>query len=90
MNLDHDDVDYGARLVGVLLAVLVAAVLLSGCARSSHPSVEQVTPVCDALVGPIHYNSTNLNSRRHAGPDLAPDLAQRNRVGMNLRCPKYR
>ena len=47
-------------------------------------------PVCDALIGPIHYSSSNPKSRRYAAQDLAPDLASRNRVGSDLDCPAYK
>lgn len=69
---------------------LCLVVLLAGCAHvpDGRPTTRQ--PVCDALIGPIKYNSTNPKSRRHAGPDLAPDLKRRNQVGVNLRCPQYR
>ena len=60
----------------------------TGCATMPLP--DSKTPVCEALVGPIKYNSTDPRSQRHAGPALAPDLAQRNRVGINLKCPQYR
>lgn len=73
-----------ARAISVVLALA-----LGGCITTSQ-STRTTTPVCDALVGPIKYNSTVKTSRRFAGPDLAPDLVVRNRVGMNLRCPKYK
>lgn len=62
--------------------------LLAGCASSG--SLQGLTPVCDALVGPITYNPSNKNSEYHAGPKLAPELALRNRVGENLNCPAYK
>lgn len=62
---------------------------LAGCASAPGGSVQSLKPVCAALVGPIQYNSANAKSQRYAGPALAPDLAQRNRVGANLRCPQY-
>lgn len=71
--------------------VMFAYLLLVGCVTtSSPPPSTRVTPVCTALLGPIQYNSQNPKSRRHAGPDLAPDLKRRNQVGQNLRCPAYR
>lgn len=67
------------------------ALMLSGCAGTVELRPTQSSaPVCDALIGPIKYNSRNPKSRRHAGPDLAPDLKQRNQVGQNLGCPQYR
>lgn len=70
-------------------SLVMLALALAGCATTRQPTRSTV-PVCDALVGPIRYNSKQLNSRRHAGPALAQDLAVRNRVGRNLRCPQYR
>lgn len=64
------------------------ALLLAGCQTDGQ--VSAIKPICDAMIGPILYNSTNPKSRRHAGPDLAPDLKQRNQVGQNLNCPQYR
>lgn len=74
-----------------LASVIVLAIALGGCATVSGKTPPTGTaPVCDALVGPIKYNSKGKASRRYAGPDLAPDLAVRNRVGIKLRCPAYR
>lgn len=70
---------------------LMLVLVLGGCATTGTLVPSQTkAPVCEALVGPIKYNSTTKTSRRFAGPDLAPDLAVRNRVGKNLRCPAYR
>jgi hypothetical protein len=68
--------------------MFVLALALGGCA-SSNLSVTTLEPVCDALIGPIHYSSKNKSSPRYAAPQLAPDLAERNRVGLNLNCPSY-
>lgn len=68
---------------------LFLALSLAGCATGPRPSVT-TAPACEALIGPIRYNSFDAKSRRYAGPDLAPDIAKRNRVGRNLRCPQYR
>lgn len=68
--------------------IVLFAALVGGCAHLGTPPT--TTPVCEALIGPIKYNSTNPASPRHAGKALAPDLAQRNRVGKNLRCPQYK
>lgn len=46
--------------------------------------------VCDALIGPIRYTSANAQSPRFAGEALAPDLAVRNRVGVNLGCRAFK
>lgn len=69
-----------------LLLLVIFLCLLSAC------TTEGATPVavCKALLTPIEYNSTNPKSERFAGRKLAPDLAQHNRVGMNLACPEYR
>ena len=68
------------------ISLMVLALALAGCETTgSTPKA-----VCSALVGPILYNSQNAKSQRYAGPALAPDLAVRNRVGVNLRCPAYR
>lgn len=75
----------------LLVFAFVIVVLLSGCVTTSTPPPSnRVVPVCTALIGPIQYNSQNPKSRRHAGPDLAPDLKRRNQVGQRLRCPAYR
>lgn len=71
-----------------VISLVTLAFLLSGCVTTG--TLNTTTPVCRALVGPIKYNSTVTTSRRFAGPDLAPDLNQRNQVGRNLRCPQYR
>jgi uncharacterized protein YceK len=70
----------------VIFAAL--GVALGGCATTG--STTSIAPVCAALVGPITYNSHDKNSDWHAGKKLAPELAVRNRVGVNLHCPKYR
>jgi len=54
------------------------------------PSLDQIKPICAALIGPIKYNSTNKVSVRYAGHTLALDLKQRNQVGQYLHCPAYR
>lgn len=83
------DIEYAARAVGLVIAFLIV-LALGGCVTTGGGRPDTSLPVCDALIGPITYNSTVLKSRRHAGPDLAADLAVRNRVGKNLRCPAYR
>ena len=69
-------------------ALILAAALLGGC-TTTQGKVEGLAPVCEALIGPIKYNSTKTSSARHAGPELAKDLKQRNQVGERLRCPAY-
>ncbi len=73
-----------------IFILVLAVVALSGCATVPIGKTVTTTPVCAALIGPIKYNSQNLKSRRHAGPDLAPDLKRRNQVGQGLNCPEYR
>lgn len=70
---------------------LILTLALGGCA-SMGPREKPTSyqPVCEALVGPLRYTSKTKESRRYAGPDLAADLAVRNRVGKRLRCPAYR
>lgn len=70
--------------------VLIISLALTGCATTGGLSPTQTTPVCNALIGPLKYNTYNKDSRRHAGPDLAVDLHQRNSVGQQLGCPQYR
>ena len=63
--------------------------VLTDCAGGPKPA-KTLAPTCAALIGPIHYNSRVPKSRRYAGPDLAPDLKERNQVGQYLGCPQYR
>jgi hypothetical protein len=67
---------------------IMSLLLLAACAPPG--AVESLKPVCDALIGPITYNSHNKNSLWHAGPKLAPQIALRNSVGRNLSCPAYK
>ena len=71
------------------ISALLVALALGGCATTDG-TVQGLAPVCDALVGPIRYNSTKVSSPRHAGPELAKDLKQRNQVGERLGCPEYK
>lgn len=66
---------------------LMLCLVLAGCVGDG---VSTPKAVCDALLTPIEYNSHNSKSARFAGKTLAPDLAQHNRVGVNLACPAYR
>lgn len=50
----------------------------------------QRAAICDALVGPIKYSSTNRASLRYAARLLVPDLKQRNQIGQRIGCPQYR
>lgn len=69
-------------------AMMFPAILLCGCAPMG--SVESFKPVCDALIGPISYSSTNKASQSYAAPKLAPQLKRRNQVGQKLNCPLYK
>ena len=56
---------------------------------------EDLTPVqrntiCNALVGPIRYNTYDPTSGRYSGHVLALDLKVRNQIGQALRCPQYK
>jgi hypothetical protein len=68
--------------------VLVIALACAGCAHNL--AATSLSPVCDALEEPITYNSQNAKSNIYAAPGLAPVLAERNRVGVNLNCPAYK
>lgn len=72
----------------VILAILLAAAP-AGC-NVNQLSPNAKAPICDALVGPIRYNSRNKNSLRYAARLLVPDLKQRNQIGQRLGCPQYR
>lgn len=82
-------IDWSAPLL--IAVATIVAVLLCGCSTTGD-KLQPTKPgsVCKALIGPIKYNSQNKDSRRHAGPDLAPDLKARNQVGQTLNCPAYR
>lgn len=73
------------------IALLVGLTsLLPGCVTDGIGTVSKLSPICGAVIGPIKYTTHNVKDRRFAGVDLAPDLAERNRVGVNLGCPAYR
>ena len=72
-----------------LTIAIALAFALGGCV-TTHGKVEGLEPVCEALIGPIKYNSTKTSSPRHAGSELAKDLKQRNQVGERLGCPAYK
>jgi hypothetical protein len=70
-----------------IIALILAAP--AGCnVNQLSPSAKE--PICDALVGPIRYNSQDKNSLRYAARLLVPDLKQRNQIGRRLGCPQYR
>lgn len=68
------------------ISIILALLMLTGCVTTGSPSLKAV---CDAMIGPIRYNTTVAKSPRHAGPVLALDLKERNQVGRELRCPNY-
>jgi hypothetical protein len=73
------------------LALMIGGTLLvTSCAGGPKPSLDQIQPICTALMGPIKYNTYVKTSQRYAGPQLAPDLHARNQVGQWLGCPAYR
>jgi len=72
-----------------LMILLVASVLLAGCDESAL-GPGQRTAICNALIGPIRYNTFNKASQRYAAILLAMDLKQRNQVGQRLGCSQYR
>lgn len=69
---------------------LFLLVFVTGCTALPRQKPVSTVPVCEALIGPITYNSTNATSPRHAGKTLAKDLKARNNVGRNLGCKGYR
>lgn len=77
------------RILSSIMAVAVAFVL-TGCMGRADAPPSSLKPVCAALGKPIKYNSTNPLSDRYAARLLAPDIAEKNRIGRNLRCPNYR
>lgn len=73
--------------------VILAAVglLLGGCNLAKYNLTRASVPaICQALIGPIKYNTYNRLSKRFAGYLLAMDLQQRNEVGHELHCPQYK
>ena len=74
--------------------LLLAALALTGAAgpagcQTTGLGPAEVKPICDALIGPIRYNTYKTTSTRFAGKALAPDLKQRNQVGEHLGCTGY-
>lgn len=69
-------------------ALIISALALAGCDPEQEAAMQST--VCQALIGPLYYNTYKLNSRRHAGPDLAIDLHTRNLVWRRLSCGRRR
>lgn len=72
-----------------MIPLLLVSVLISGCVTDG-TTPASIVPICNALIGPIKYNTYNKNSARYAALQLAPDLKRRNQVGQQLGCPSYR
>lgn len=72
------------------ISVIAALFLLTACGDKTTLDPSSRSAVCEALVGPIRYNTANAKSRRHAGDLLGLDLKQRNQIGQSLGCPQYR
>jgi hypothetical protein len=66
--------------------MLLIALAMGGCQTLSTVTDETA---CDALGKPIIYNSKKKESDYYAAPKLAPQLAEKNRTGINLNCPAY-
>ena len=71
-----------------LLWLLPILLLVSGCDPQDLTPVQRQT-ICNALVGPIRYNTYDPKSGRYSGHILALDLKVRNQIGQALRCPLY-
>lgn len=70
-------------------ACLLSLTLLAGCGIEDIPP-SAIPPICDALVGPIKYNTRNKMSERYAAYLLSLDLHQRNEIGRKLGCPQFK
>jgi hypothetical protein len=70
------------------MLAMLALLTLGGCITDG-TTPASVEPVCEALTGPIRYNTFKPDSTRYAGPALAPDLKKQNQVGELLHCPGY-
>lgn len=66
---------------------MILFLALGGCVTDG--TVTGTKPICDALLGPIRYTSTNKASLRFAGKTLVVDLKMRNQVGQRLNCPGF-
>lgn len=75
-------------MIRAINAIALCAAL-GGCATTGTLGPTQIKPVCDALIGPIRYNTYKITSGRYAGKTLALDLKQRNQVGEGLHCKGY-
>ena len=69
--------------------LILLSLMLAACDPKELPP-SAIAPICEALVGPIKYNSTDKMSQRYAAALLAMDLKQRNQIGRKLGCPQYK
>lgn len=72
-----------------LIPIGLIALMVAGCASGGLPP-SSTAPICDALIGPIKYNTYNKSSRRYAAALLAMDLKKRNQVGQRLGCGAFK
>jgi hypothetical protein len=72
----------------ILATLLMGAAGPAGCDAQLAPG--SLHAICNALVGPIRYNTYTKTSGRYAGPILGMDLKQRNQIGQRLGCPQYK
>jgi hypothetical protein len=72
-----------------LFAALCMLGVLAGCTPEDLTPVQRNT-ICNALVGPIRYNTYDPTSGRYSGHVLALDLKVRNQIGQALHCPQYK
>ncbi len=70
------------------IVLIFAGFCLLGCTPEDLTPVQRNT-ICNALVGPIRYNTYDPKSGRYSGHVLALDLKVRNQIGEALRCPLY-
>ena len=68
---------------------IFSLLLLTACDPSSLPP-SSIAPICKALGDPVKYTTENKMSARYAAWLLGATLAERNRVGIELGCPKYK
>lgn len=72
-----------------ILVLGMMGMLLAGCDPSALPP-SSIAPICEALIGPIRYNSADPKSQRFAAKLLVMDLKERNQIGQRLNCPTYK
>lgn len=72
-----------------LIWIVPILLFISACTPDDLTPVQRNT-ICNALVGPIRYNTYDPNSGRYSGHILAVDLKLRNQIGQALRCPQYK